>query len=504
MTSGLRCVVSPHTPVQEVDDSKWTPYVPTASGLPPVLAATPVPTRPTRPLANLAILDHHVGEDSVWWALGDGLIPIVPAVAAGFGLTDHVQIGAQPAALKGFRPLRWIGDMVLMTSNSSYDLKLIAVEPATFKLRWQTALAANGTSYEQVITPRTLVAAFSGAGASNDTLVGYTLDSGREVWRVHGAMDVGFSKVQRLWSDGERGYVIGDRGLLAYDANTGAQLWVGVSLAQDCGVASAPNVLVVEDPDGHRVLDPTTGATVRRIGKPGSCGWGASSWDSRIPGAAIADGRLIVFDPVVQDENEDAYLEVPSTLRAYDLATGAERWRRPKLLPQALVADQDAVYVSRDGSTLLALDAATGATRAVISFGSTFWLSVQPGGGEAGPLVVVDANATGQWILGRAPAPVPLESYVVRGRLVAPEGVPRRRAANLPVRVGDRIVRTGPDGRFEVRGKALGAVEVSLGMRLGPHEADGRHFTFSASPIVLDGSGKYDAGDIEIHEWSFA
>lgn len=492
VTSGFRCVVAPHTPVQEVDEGTWTPYQPIPGGLPPVLAATPTPTTPTRPLANLAVLATPKDPPGVWWAVGTRVLPVAPPLAATLGLTEHLQVSAKPTALKDFNALRWLGDTVLMTNGSSYDLKLAAVEPATYKLRWQLAASASLRSYMQVVTPRVLVVLYSG---ESDQAVGYALDSGREVWRVRGADDPNFRKVQRVWSDGERGYTIGERGLSAFDANTGATLWAGVTLGEGCGAASREGVLIVEDPAGYRVLDPTTGQPQRSFGNPGRCGWGNTSWDRSIPGGEFAGGLLVTHASRVADDDT-------ATLHAFDIASGSERWRRPKLGSYSFAVDQDAVFVNLGDDRLLALDASNGVTQAELSFGSHFNVDVQPGGGEAGPLVIVDAAATGQWILGRAPAPVPAESWTIRGRLVAEEWLPRGSAANVPVQVGEKIVRTDARGRFEVRGKGRGAIGVALGTTRGPDQRGGSRVTFEASPVILDGSGSYDMGDVQLSEWS--
>ena len=509
LTSGLRCVVAPDTPVQEVDDSKWTPYVPTPGGLPPVLATTPGMPVPVRPLANLGILDLNEGQEGVFWALGDEMIPATPAVGAALGLTEHLQVALKPAALKDFYPRRWIGDLVLMSNNSSYDLKFAAVEP-TFKLRWQIALGSAGRSYMQVVTPRTLIVVLSADTSS--AVIGYALDTGRELWRVRGGAGAGFTHVKRLWHDGEQVFALSDGGVLAFDANTGVKLWTAP--IGNCGVAETPGRLVLEGEDGHRVIalvnrekssKNTTvpvarGETLRKIGPPGRCSWGTDRWEGWTPGGVFAGSRLVAFDPPALGADEQP--ASTSTLRAFDLMSGAELWRRPNLHVQQLVGDQDAVYVT-DGDRLLALDASNGVTRVEMTFGAQIAkIRVLPGGGEAGPLVVVDSYGVGQWILGRKPEPTAPEAYVIRGRLKPSEILQRWQAGNVPVKVGSRIVRTGRDGRFEARGKTIGAVSVALGTDRGPEQRGGSRVRFEDTTVILDGSGKYDAGDIDLYEWS--
>jgi hypothetical protein len=124
---------------------------------------------------------------------------------------------------------------------------------------------------------------------------------------------------------------------------------------------------------------------------------------------------------------------------------------------------------------------------------------VLPAGGAAGPLLRVDADLTGVWIVARAEQPAVPEAYTIRGRLVA-EGIPRTRVANVPVRVGERKVRTDADGRFEARGKAIGAVGVALGTDRGPDQG-GSRVRFEASAVVLAGKGRYQPPDIALREW---
>lgn len=490
LASGLRCVVAPLTPVQEVDDSGFTPHVPTVEGPLPVLGAAPNDLAPSRPLANLAALQRSGEASDSMWPLGAGYVELDVAVAAALGLEDAIVVPTLPQAIRDFTVLRPLRGSVLMTRGSYQDRKYIAVEPGSFKIRWQVSLETRG--YGELVAPRSLVVQAYGAVA--DTLIGHSLDSGRELWRIVGAADQPFLRIRKLWLDGERAYLLGDRGLAAVDTVTGAILWTGVSVAGDCGVAVATERIVVEDPaQGHRLLDPATGATLRRIrGATGSCMWDRGTWDGGVAVAAVAEDRLVAFDPPAPDRT--------ATLRAFDLETGAERWRHAKLDPELLLADHDAVYVQRVPEVLTALDGATGQQRAEVSIGSRFTATVEQAGGIAGPAVVVTADHTGTWILGRAPQPAVPETYTIRGRLV-PDNIAKRRVADVPVRVGDRKVRTDANGRFEVRGRALGAIGITLGNPRGPGEIGGSRVTFEPSAVVLTGKGKYDAGDIPLREW---
>lgn len=511
LTTGFRCVVAPHTAVQAVDTDDWTPHVPQPIDL-PTLASRPATAAPTRPPSNLAILHHTPSSNDPpkrWWPLGRGFVRAEPADPAALALTDPIDRTALPEALRDFQPVSDLGACVLMADRGGRSPHYIAFERATGKLRWQVRLADIGTSYAQVIAPQTLIADFY--GDKDDLLIAYALDSGREVWRLRGGEAAPFTRVRELWSDDDRAYLIGDRGLLAIDPATGAVLWSGVVVDEGCGVSVDGGKVIVEDPAGHRLLDPATGSFERRLAPspkptpprrrardddrddaPSACRWGAGQWDGGLPGAVVEGGRLLSFD-----------LPGPrgtATLRALDLATATERWRRTGLGTGVLAADHDIVLVERTGELLLVLDAETGDTRAEFSFAGAFEVDIMPGGGEAGPLIVVDSWAAGSWILGRAAAPPVPESYTIRGRLV-PEYLPRKKAANVPVRVGERHTRSDDRGRFEVRGRALGAINVALGSDRGPDVPGGLHVRFESQPVILDGSHTYDVGDISLHEW---
>lgn len=485
-TSGLRCVASPETPVEVADTEKFVPYGVGVGEL-PVLAEAAPDLPPTRPLANLALLHAPPPSTTRAWQLGDTQVFADPADPAALGLRASIDRAAMPSALSDLWPVRSLGpDLVLMSTR--YAPRFVAVERETLKVRWQVGYQPLGNSYQHFIGPRTLVAEVY--GDATDVLIAHALDSGREVWRIVGGEDAPFGRIRLMWTDGERGYVHGDRGLFAFDPDTGAIRWSKVAVEPDCGVTAGKGVVVVEEPAGYRVLASADGALTGRIAKrvPG-CLWETSVYEERVERAAIAEGRLFAFDPRRAGE---------STLRAYDLTSGALQWSHAGLETSVLEADHDAVYVARAGEMLVALDAATGAAQAELSIGVDFTLSVQQSGGAAGPLLVVERGQV-PWLLGRAaerPAP---EAFTVRGRLVAGE-IPRRRAAGVLVRVGERRVRTDAGGRFVVRGQARGALRVTPGETREPTSWADWVSWFIDAEVVLDGKGAYDVGELPIFQ----
>lgn len=511
LTSGFRCAVAPQTPVQTIDGDDWTPYVPQPVEV-PQLAPVPVTAAPTRPASNFAILHHTPSTNDVpkrWWPIGAGFVEAEPPDPAALALTDPIDRAALPEALRDFKPVQDLGAFVLMVDHSARSPHYIAFERATAKLRWQIKLADIGSSYDQFVAPQTLVANIYGSDKP-DILIGYALASGREAWRLTGGDAAPFTRINHAWSDADRGYLLGDRGLLAFDTATGAVLWSGVTVDAGCGVSVDDGKLIVEDPAGHRLLDPATGKLERRLAplprprpKPPhlrdpdddedtGCRWNSPNWDGGLPEAVVEAGVLFSFD-----------LPGPrgtATLRAFDLASSTEKWRRAGLGTTVLDADHDIVLAERTGEILLVLDAATGQTRAEFSFAGPFSVRVEPGGGDAGPLLLVESWNAGAWILGRAAQPPAPEFYTIRGRLV-PEYLPRRKAAGVPVRVGEKLTRSDDRGRFEARGRALGAINVALGSDRGPDQPGGLHVRFESVPVILEGRHGYDAGDIPLHEW---
>lgn len=500
-TRGLRCVAPPGQATRDVDEGAWRPLDPAPRELPVMVKRAP-PRRPARALDHLAPLWHYVSDEDPapthLWQLGEEVVALDLAGARALQLATGVDKSAKPAALRDYWP-RWIAEgMVLLGAGYSGDKSFISVDPRSYRIQWQSAPVASGRSYQHFVGPRTLVAEFYGDAA--DVVVGLALVDGRELWRLTGGTDAPFTRVSALWFDGDRGYVHGDRGLVALDPVTGAIAWSGVSVGEHCGVATGDGVLVVEAPDGqHAVINAATGEGSGRVQGRGR---GECSWRGDGAPAAIAGGRLFAYDT----PREGSRL---ASLRAYSLASGAELWSASKARVGPLVADADGVYMEGSRRALAARDPQTGRVVAEVSIGDNFTLATAHGGGPAGPLVVVTTETGGTWILGREEVPPVPEAFTITGRLVPDEYLRKRRRAGVGVTVGEHHTRTSAAGRFKIRGRAIGAVAVE--MTIPPEQLEYSEELYSRELVrfdrvlvVLDGSGTYDVGDIPLYEWTIA
>ena len=257
----------------------------------PPLPPVPEETPPTRPLENFGVLAHGSATGD-WWRVGAWMKPLPPEVAAMVGAREHVNMAHAPRRLRGFEPLRWTGDGLVLVRSGDEDVALELVDPRTFELRWRLRIA-DASRYGLIWTPQVLVHEVAGPAE----FVGYSLVSGREVWRVAvrentwihrstvdderlyvedgtqlQAFAVGTGTrlwrvtmadreiVDALWSDDERLMVWARERLVAVDARTGA--------AARCGVVPGPGVIIVEEEDAYRVVDPASGATLRRFAAP--------------------------------------------------------------------------------------------------------------------------------------------------------------------------------------------------------------------------------------------
>lgn len=466
---------------------------------PPVIAPRLPDLAPSRPLAHLAPLWHD-GDAfrprmHTAIAVGNSAVALDPSAAAGLGLGRVAPVTVNGVAPAGSFPLQFAGPLLLLTSYSSF-----AALEAPAKVAWTTPdLPAR--SYIHVVGESMFVASHYGPDA--DHLLAWALHDGREQWSRVGSPTGSFTRIKLLWADENNTYLLGDRGLLAFDPVTGASTWDITLASPDCGVATGEGFVVVENPDGYLVLDAATGIPQGRLPDSAvtSCAWMSHSYQNGVAPGIIAQGRLFALEG-------SAPTGMTSPLRAYDLRAKKSLWRVEGYSGELLVADHDAVFVNSPRRTLLvALDAASGRREAEISIGAAFYLSVEPVGGAAGPLLVLDDDDLGQWILGRTdPAPVP-EAYVIRGRLIPEKGLARRRVAGVRLIIGEEQVRTDKQGRFSARGTTLGVISVGPPEDLYNYQDDGdedyyTRVTIDPQKVELQGKGTYDLGDIVAYEVS--
>ncbi|HLT34998.1 MAG TPA: PQQ-binding-like beta-propeller repeat protein [Enhygromyxa sp.] len=451
---------------------------------------------PSRPLAQLAPLWHEYDVNRPAprssMAVGYSSVAIDPTAAAALGISG-VPVDLEAVAPPGSTTIRWAGPMLLLSSHSGSSFTAV-VPPA--EVAWAASEQLT-RSYIQLVSESMLVASFY--GPDSDQLIGWALDDGREQWTRIGSAVAPFTRVMQLWTDDGNAYLLGDRGLLVFDPVTGIIAWDQALASPDCGVATGDGFVVIEDPGGYQLLDAATGTDKGRVPNTTapSCRWMAYSYAGVAPGV-IAEGRLFAFlgDPITVDD---------SPLLGFDLLTRQQLWRAEGVSDDLLVADHDAVYVASPSQRVLrALDAATGKQQAEISIGVSFQLSVEPVGGAAGPLLVVDDDDYGQWILGRTDPPPTLESYVIRGRLIPEQGLARKRVAGVRLLVGEDLVVTDKKGRFSARGTALGVIPVMPADDLYAYRDDDDwdylHVTIDPRQVELEGKGSYELGDIVAYE----
>jgi hypothetical protein len=461
--------------------------------VPPVVNPPLPELVPTRPLFHLAPLWHHLDVDGpaprTVVAVGQSAVAINPADAAALGISGAV-VDLDALAAPDLSPLRWAGPLLLLYSSSAF-----AAAEAPAELAWTTPDAPS-RSYLHLVGDSMLIASHYDTQA--DYLVAWALHDGRKEWHQVGSDAVGFTRVKDLWTDGTRGYLLGDRGLVVFDPVTGATSWTATVTGPECGVATGEGRVVIEDPQGHRILDAKTGTEGARLPGTGAskCSWMDYSYIGVAPGV-IAEDRLFAFDSNPPPDGT-------SPLRAFDLQTKQELWRVEGFSDDFIVADHDAVYVTGPSQRVLhALDAATGKTQAKISIGAPFDISIEPVGGAAGPLVVVDDHDLGVWVLGRREAESAAEAYVIRGRLTPSEGLARRRVAGVRVQVGEEVVKTDKQGRFSVSGAALGVIPVTQADDFYEYQEENYEYmrvTFDPRKVVLEGKSDYDLGDIPAYE----
>lgn len=498
-----------------------------SSPLPPVPDDPP----PTRPLENFGVLAQ--GPRGDWWRVGDWAELLTPEVAAMLGSTERVAMADAPRRLAGFEAKRWSGDGLVLARAEGGEVVLEQVDPRTFEQRWRLLLT-DASLYGLFWTQSVVIH----EAAKPAGFLGYSLVTGREVWRVALGADAWMPRstvdderlyvadhrqlqayavgtgtkqwavplvdrelIDDVWSDDGRLMMWARERLIAVDASTGAELWT-VPVAVRCGVVAGPGVIVAEEEDGYRVVDPASGATLRRFPAPNPLCMRREP-DGRPYAPGVTDGRRLVVI-----ESRVSYVrrrDNPTMLRAIDLDTGAELWRRPMDEVGRMHLDRDALYLFRGlrCDDLHAIHMASGATQAEFSLacdprarGRSTGYALHRGG-SAGAVLTLDSSDSGRWVFGRGTKPVVREAYAIHGRLVGRDRPARRRVAAVAVRVGDQVVHTDADGRFVAHGQGLGALNISIA-EPNSDSADDTRLDFASRNVVLVGAGSYDIGDVTL------
>lgn len=242
------------------------------------------------------------------------------------------------------------------------------------------------------------------------------------------------------------GALVRGRGVAAYDARTGQERWVAPGVDE-------PRIY---DADGGRIpalVDHHTAVILRADD---------GSELARFPlGATVWHGRGLVLAGATLYAGVRARGYTDWQLRAYDVATGRERWRSPVVHARAddhpdLAIDEDVVFACTDGRVLHAFDRSDGRAR-WWAFPSTcgsprVW---HPVAGAPGVVLASEGSAN---LYARAADARTYRALVISGALTF-EGRPR---ARVLVRVGDTWARTDAGGRYRARVRAWDDVPVDV------------------------------------------
>jgi outer membrane protein assembly factor BamB len=255
-----------------------------------------------------------------------------------------------------------IAGTTILGGNSSNRGGLIAVDTLTGKVKWTARPTGHGNPW---VATAPAVSGDVVIAIMNNTLVGLSLATGKEMWRGPATMAGATVAVSSGLA-----YVLGDSAEFhALDVATGRERWkVGFRRAGSCpalpvardGTVYVSAMTLVRAADANR---PAEGAE-HLIALDASTG--QERW--RYPAAGA--GRACLVQPVV---TSDTYFGVgDDTLHAVNLATGRERWkpvevRRPvegrvRAVPVGGLVDAGPVVIGMTSGFLIAFDKSTGQT----------------------------------------------------------------------------------------------------------------------------------------------
>lgn len=173
-----------------------------------------------------------------------------------------------------------------------------------------------------------------------------------------------------------------------------------------------------------------------------------------------------------------------------DRAAGPVLWSRSDIDDDVLHVDHDAVYVMRNNHDLVALAADTGVSEAELMIGMPFMLRVEPVGGAGGPWVVLEDQERALWVIGRREQPVVAEAFEIRGRLVPIDGLDPKSIGRTQLEVAGQQVETDSKGRFVLHGRGRGFFSI---------EPKQMTIDLEYGRVQIDGTGRYDLGEIETY-----
>jgi hypothetical protein len=253
----------------------------------------------------------------------------------------------------------------------------------------------------------------------------------------------------------------------AIDLDTGRVVWERRYAVPDEPHAHrtlvlAPRAVVVGLPRSLDVIDPASGALLRRIPVSGL-------FDAFM--RSVADGDELfgtVLRPVAAAPDVRARV-----LTSFDLAEGRVRWEASPVLvavdaqgdalyQDPVAVDVDSVYACFKDGGLRAFDRATGALRYHLGLGHCQLAFLDRDRSGARSIVVeqlVGKAAGSTVLLARGPSPTAAERVHVVGRVRAPRGGPW---ANRPVLVDGTLTRTDALGRFDATVTARDVVDVTV------------------------------------------
>lgn len=473
----LACWAPPHAGERSSPPAEQPARAPSSPAIDPpashVESEAP-PSAPALPIANFAPL----------WRLDDPALRLVDADASHVVVQRHVD-GGHELALHDVATGRELG----------------------------RARAAAGLSSARALSPalvdrRTLVVIDVGA------VVGLEVPSLRERWRVTGVRL--HDAIGQERAAGPHVLMQVDAlGVLVRDVATGRERW----RREDRSPADAASVL-----DGDHVYFHALGHEVLALAVDD----GAERWRQALPGkpwdghwqvilvgdhvAAVgpetllfarASGRLVTRYPTGGHPKEwhhlaasDGVLFVSSVAgtEALDAATGTRLWAAPAAMGSLVVTD-DALYGCGVGDFVRVLDRTSGRQGWRVGVercqerwpDDLSWFRVASGT-ALGDLLVTRTSSGLQAYARIADPPADAEDVTIRGTTA----INGRRRGGVALRVGDRVVRSDPRGRFAV---TLAGMRGVIAVEISGEEAKRRSGKPCGSDerasVVLDGSRDY-------------